>query len=343
MGADALRYFLLREVVFGQDGSFSYDALVGPLQLRSRQRPGQPRQPHPDHDPSVPRGRDSRRRRRRRHRRRWPARPSQTRADGLRQFRVLEGLEAIWSLISAVDKFIVERRRGSWRASRTTAPRSSSTTPSTPPPKRCASSPPCSTPCSPNRTPQNLGAARHDRAASKPCASTTLAWGGLPARPEDRRDRRRLPAHRSSRPPIDKMRELEDEVTAAPGSTAGQEARRRSRPKATRRKSPSTISSRSISASAWCSPREPRQRLRQADAHEGRYRRAAAAHHRGRHRRSLRPDRLIGRKVVIVANLQPRKLKGIESNGMIVAASVKDGKPVLAGFHEDIPVGAKLK
>ena len=28
MGADALRYFLLREIVFGQDGSFSYDALV---------------------------------------------------------------------------------------------------------------------------------------------------------------------------------------------------------------------------------------------------------------------------------------------------------------------------
>jgi len=49
------------------------------------------------------------------------------------------------------------------------------------------------------------------------------------------------------------------------------------------------------------------------------------------------------RKVVIVANLQPRKLKGIESNGMLVAASVNDGKPVLTGFHEDIPVGARLK
>ena len=34
-------------------------------------------------------------------------------------------------------------------------------------------------------------------------------------------------------------------------------------------------------------------------------------------------EQLINRKVVIVANLQPRKLKGIESNGMIVAASVK--------------------
>jgi methionyl-tRNA synthetase len=55
------------------------------------------------------------------------------------------------------------------------------------------------------------------------------------------------------------------------------------------------------------------------------------------------PEQLLDRKVVIVANLQPRKLKGIESNGMIVAASVEGGKPVLAGFHEDIPVGARLK
>jgi len=59
---------------------------------------------------------------------------------------------------------------------------------------------------------------------------------------------------------------------------------------------------------------------------------------------AYKPEDLIGRKVVIVANLQPRKLRGLESNGMIVAASVgDDGKPVLAGFLEDVPVGAKLK
>jgi methionyl-tRNA synthetase len=55
------------------------------------------------------------------------------------------------------------------------------------------------------------------------------------------------------------------------------------------------------------------------------------------------PEQMVGRKVAIVANLQPRKLKGIESNGMIVAASVEGGPPVLAGFLEDIPVGARLK
>jgi methionyl-tRNA synthetase len=55
------------------------------------------------------------------------------------------------------------------------------------------------------------------------------------------------------------------------------------------------------------------------------------------------PETLIGRKVVIVANLAPRKLRGLESNGMIVAASLEDGKPVLAGFLEDVPAGARLK
>ena len=56
------------------------------------------------------------------------------------------------------------------------------------------------------------------------------------------------------------------------------------------------------------------------------------------------PELLIGRKVVIVANLAPRKLRGLVSDGMIVAASVGDqGKPVLASFLEDVPVGARLK
>jgi methionyl-tRNA synthetase len=56
------------------------------------------------------------------------------------------------------------------------------------------------------------------------------------------------------------------------------------------------------------------------------------------------PESLVGRKVVIVANLQPRKLRGLESNGMIVAASLgPEDKPVLAGFHEEVENGARLK
>ena len=57
-----------------------------------------------------------------------------------------------------------------------------------------------------------------------------------------------------------------------------------------------------------------------------------------------KPEQLVGMKVVIVANLQPRKLRGVESNGMIVAASVgPEGKPVLVTFKEDVEVGARLK
>jgi len=56
------------------------------------------------------------------------------------------------------------------------------------------------------------------------------------------------------------------------------------------------------------------------------------------------PEKLIGRKVVVVANLQPRKMRGLESNGMIVAASLGDGDPpILVGFNEDTPNGARLR
>ena len=56
------------------------------------------------------------------------------------------------------------------------------------------------------------------------------------------------------------------------------------------------------------------------------------------------PEKLIGRKVVVVANLKPRKLRGLESQGMVVAASYgEEGRPVLATFTEDVPNGARLK
>ncbi|HKR15431.1 MAG TPA: methionine--tRNA ligase [Pyrinomonadaceae bacterium] len=56
------------------------------------------------------------------------------------------------------------------------------------------------------------------------------------------------------------------------------------------------------------------------------------------------PEQLIGRKVVVVANLKPRKLRGYESQGMVVAASYgEEGRPVIATFTEDVPNGARLK
>jgi methionyl-tRNA synthetase len=56
------------------------------------------------------------------------------------------------------------------------------------------------------------------------------------------------------------------------------------------------------------------------------------------------PEELVGRKVVVVTNLAPRKMRGLESNGMLLAASAgADGKPILCTFAEDIPVGSKVK
>jgi methionyl-tRNA synthetase len=56
------------------------------------------------------------------------------------------------------------------------------------------------------------------------------------------------------------------------------------------------------------------------------------------------PETLIGRKIVVVANLKPRKMRGYESQGMLLAASVgEEGKPVIATFAEDVPNGARLK
>jgi len=58
------------------------------------------------------------------------------------------------------------------------------------------------------------------------------------------------------------------------------------------------------------------------------------------------PEDLIGRRIIIVANLAPRKMRGLESHGMLLAASHgEDGKPILATFaeSEEIELGSRLK
>lgn len=56
------------------------------------------------------------------------------------------------------------------------------------------------------------------------------------------------------------------------------------------------------------------------------------------------PEDIVGRRIIVVSNLAPRKLRGLESNGMLLAASISDdGRPVLATFAEDVPNGARLK
>ena len=56
------------------------------------------------------------------------------------------------------------------------------------------------------------------------------------------------------------------------------------------------------------------------------------------------PEELIGRVIAIVANLAPRKMRGLESHGMLLAASHgENGKPVLATFGEEIALGSRLR
>jgi methionyl-tRNA synthetase len=54
------------------------------------------------------------------------------------------------------------------------------------------------------------------------------------------------------------------------------------------------------------------------------------------------PDSLVGKKVALVANLKPAKIMGVESNGMVLAASL-EGKAVLCVFDADVPPGTKIK
>jgi methionyl-tRNA synthetase len=56
------------------------------------------------------------------------------------------------------------------------------------------------------------------------------------------------------------------------------------------------------------------------------------------------PEELIGRRIVVITNLAPRKMRGLESHGMLLAASETEGsKPVLATLAEDVALGSRLK
>lgn len=58
---------------------------------------------------------------------------------------------------------------------------------------------------------------------------------------------------------------------------------------------------------------------------------------------AYQPDQLVGRTIVIVANLKPAKLMGIESNGMVLAASPEGGVPTLISVDESLPAGSRVR
>jgi len=54
------------------------------------------------------------------------------------------------------------------------------------------------------------------------------------------------------------------------------------------------------------------------------------------------PDDIIGKIVIVLANLEPKKMAGVESNAMLLAADVDD-KPFWLTVNEDVPLGSSIK
>lgn len=55
------------------------------------------------------------------------------------------------------------------------------------------------------------------------------------------------------------------------------------------------------------------------------------------------PESLVGKTIIVVANLKPAVLRGVESNGMLLAATADGGRPILATFEQDVSPGARVK
>jgi len=338
MGVDALRYFLLREVVFGQDGSFSYDALIGRhnaelanglgnLVSRTLTMIGQYR------GGAIPCGTVDA----------IAEAARQTIAEVIPAFEALEftrGLENIWVLLSRLDKFIVER--APWKLARQpdAAADLDATLYTAAEALRIATA--LLAPVLPESTPKiwkQLGMA-------EPIESVrldSLAWGQLPAGQKIGEVAPVFPRIEAG-PAIAKMKELEIQVTEEQNRMMGKTPALSAPPVAPTSErisiddfvkvdlrvgqvlSAETVKGADKLLHLKVDIGEPQPRTIVAGI--------AVAY---------TAQELIGRKVVIVANLQPRKLRGIESNGMIVAASLEGGKPILAGFLEEVPIGARLK
>jgi methionyl-tRNA synthetase len=342
-GVDALRYFLLREITFGQDGSFSYDALIqrynadlanglGNLASRTLTMIHQYRQGQIPKSGGLSDIAEAARR------------TTELALENFDQFNFSKGLENIWAFITVIDKFIVER--APWKLAKEPDAHSQKLLDETLYTAAEALRIICAwlypvMPDSAARIWTLLGMA-------PPIANIGVAdlhWGKLPAGQAVGKVSAVFPRLEAA-PSIAKMQELEArelERQAALFSPAQAEpaAVGATQPAAAKIAIDDFVKVEMRVGLVLAAERvkgadkllhlkvdigEPEPRTLVAGIAE-----------------AYTPEQLIGRKVVIVANLQPRKLRGIESNGMIVAASVEGGKPVLAGFLEDIPVGARLK
>jgi methionyl-tRNA synthetase len=359
LGADALRYFLLREVVFGQDGSFSFDALVqrynsdlanGLGNLASRtltmiNRYFKGEVPYPSPAASKTEAEVA---------------IAETARKTIREFGTLfdqfqfsRALEAAWALIAAVDKYIVENEPWALGEKQDDSSRSRLATVLYTAAEALRIATALAHPVMPEATAKIWS--QMGLGDIKKLDLSTLAWGQLPLGTKLGEVQPVFP--RADKSAIERMQKMEEEqrtpVAEAPANTTPAQTLPQTAPAA-------AVAVPAAAAAAGndkisiddfskielrvgivkVAERVPKAdkllRLEVDIGSEVRQVLAGIAE-------AYAPETLVGRKVVIVANLAPRKLRGMESNGMIVAASLEGGKPVLAGFLEDVPVGARLK
>jgi methionyl-tRNA synthetase len=349
MGADALRYFLLREIVFGQDGSFSYDALIwrynsdlanglGNLVSRTLTMIKQYRGgivPDPDYKYLDDGSRIA-----------TSIEPAALQArrvaiDSFNRFEFSKGLEAVWTLFKWIDQEIVER--APWSLAQRSDLDSKVKLDAVL--YEAAEIIRLATVLLSPILPESCAKIWSQLGMTEPLEFVrldSLAWGQLKSGQKIGQIAAVFPRI-DAKPAIDKMRELEAEVSAEQSKLLG----KTSAPAAATSGDSGKIAIDDFTKvdlrvgqviSAERVKGADKLLHLQVDLAEPEPRSIVAGI-----AEAYTPEQLVGRKVVIVANLQPRKLRGLTSNGMIVAASVENGKPVLAGFLEDIPVGARLK
>jgi methionyl-tRNA synthetase len=362
LGADALRYFLLREVVFGQDGSFSFDALVqrynsdlanGLGNLASRTLTMIKRY----FKGEVP----------------YPSNTAHTAADAaiaeaakktiadygtlFDQLQLSRALETAWALVSAVDKYIVENEPWSLGEKQDEESRSRLATVLYTSAEALRIVTALAHPVIPDSTAKiwtqmGLGDIQKFDLAE-------LQWGQLHLGTKLGEVQAVFP--RADKSAVERMQKLEEPSgsgasvgTGAPPvqpSEARQPAAAPAKPEAAAAKPPAANPDGKITIDDFAKVELRVAQVKTAERVKGADKLLRLEVDLGTEVRQIvagiaeayAPETLIGRKVVIVANLAPRKLRGLESNGMIVAASPEGGKAVLASFLEDVPVGTRLK
>ena len=375
LGADALRYFLLREIPFGQDGSFSFDALVqryngdlangyGNLVSRvvnmvHKYFGGVLPEAGKETPPEAAL-------------RECAARTIEVFGPEFEALNFSESLKSLWLLVAETDGYLTANAPWKRPVDRSEAEHAALQA------RVLATAAEAIRiitalvypilPESADKVWRQLGQGEIADAA-KNLFLTNLAWGGLKAGTRLGEPAPLFP--RAERDAIDRMQNIEDQNTGNAVETAGKsENAANATATAVSPATPPVQSNESVALAAPVAeqpapPQEPQrisiddfakielrvaqilvaERVPKADkllrlevdlGYEKRQILAGIAQY-------YEPEKLIGRKIIVVANLAPRKMRGLESNGMLLAASLEDGAPVLAGFLEECPLGARLK